>query len=99
MAEAARAKAHAERAAERVERIERESATRISDADARAGAAESERDLLRMELALHRARADDLRAQLESARAEAAQLRERAVTAELRVPPQPEPGQKPGEVL
>jgi colicin import membrane protein len=52
-----------------------------------------------MELALHRARADDLRAQLESARAEAAQLRERAVTAELRVPPQPEPGQKPGEVL
>ncbi|MFC6901486.1 hypothetical protein ACFQGX_40275 [Nonomuraea dietziae] len=43
-----------------------------------------ERDRLRLESQLDRARLEDLRTELEAVRAEAAQLRERAVKAELR---------------
>jgi hypothetical protein len=50
----------------------------------RADAAVKERDRVQGELRLERIRLEDLRAELESARAEAAQLRERAVAAELR---------------
>ena len=47
---------------------------------------EAELYRLQGELRLERIRLEDLRAELESVRAEAAQLRERAVAAELRSP-------------
>ncbi|MET7462942.1 hypothetical protein ABZS51_21310, partial [Nonomuraea sp. NPDC005501] len=66
---------------------ERESARRAEAVAAereRVDTLAGERDELRVELRLERARLDDVRAQLEAVRAEAAELRERAVAAELR---------------
>lgn len=87
LADAARAKAETSQATEREQAAEgraslaAEDAARAAD---QAGTAVAERNRIQAELMLERARLEDIRGQLDAARAESAQLRERAVAAELR---------------
>lgn len=91
-AQATRADRQAAQAAKRTARqlaeVEERAAKQIADTQKQAAAkvaeAEAERDRIRMQLAMEQMRLSDLREQMEAARSEAAQLRERAVTAELR---------------
>ncbi|MEV0590445.1 hypothetical protein [Nonomuraea cavernae] len=73
-----------EEAGRRADLAERRAEEGMAQERARADVVAGERDRLQGDLRLERARLEDVRAQLDASRAESAELRERAVAAELK---------------